>query len=176
MSNSLWPHGLQHTRLPCPSRTPELAQTRVHRVDDAIQPSYPLLSPSPPALNLCQLQDLFQWVSPFPLLDSLIHSYYSVPYIFINGCIFGGQTPFYRSSPFITNTYAILTLARISILCWIEVMRVSIHVFLPTWVEKPQLFTTEYDVSCRLVVYKLYCVTVCLSFYLDNIFNRKCII
>ena len=64
-----------------------------------------------------------------------------------------------RSSPFITNIYAILTLARISILCWIEVMRVSIHVFLPTLVEKPQLFTTEYDVSCRLVVYKLDCVT-----------------
>ena len=64
-----------------------------------------------------------------------------------------------RSSPFITNIYAILTLARISILCWIEVMRMSIHVFLPTLVEKPQLFTTEYDVSCRLVVYKLDCVT-----------------
>ena len=38
MSDSLWPHGLQHTRLPCPSPSPEFAQTHVHWVDDAIQP------------------------------------------------------------------------------------------------------------------------------------------
>ena len=37
----------------------ELAQTHVHRVGDAIQPSHPLLSPSPPALSLSQLQGLF---------------------------------------------------------------------------------------------------------------------
>ena len=41
----------------------ELAQTHVHWVCDAIQPSYPLLSPSPPALNLSQIQGLFKWVS-----------------------------------------------------------------------------------------------------------------
>ena len=39
---------------------PELTQTHIHRVDEAIQPSHPLLPPSPPALNLSQLQDLFQ--------------------------------------------------------------------------------------------------------------------
>ena len=39
---------------------PELAQTHVHQVGDAIQPSHPLLSLSPPALNLSQLQGLFQ--------------------------------------------------------------------------------------------------------------------
>ena len=38
-------------------------QTHVHWVSDAIQPSYPFLSPSPPALNLSQHQGLFQWVS-----------------------------------------------------------------------------------------------------------------
>ena len=42
---------------------PELAQTHVHRVSDAIQPSHPLLSPSPPAFNLSQHQGLFLWVS-----------------------------------------------------------------------------------------------------------------
>ena len=42
---------------------PELAQTHVHRVSDAIQPSHPLSSPSPPAFNLSQHQGLFQWVS-----------------------------------------------------------------------------------------------------------------
>ena len=40
----------------------ELAQTHVHRVGDAIQPSHPLSSPSPPAFNLSQHQGLFQWV------------------------------------------------------------------------------------------------------------------
>ena len=37
----------------------ELTQTHVHRVSDAIQPSHPLLSPSPPAVNLSQHQGLF---------------------------------------------------------------------------------------------------------------------
>ena len=41
----------------------ELTQTHVHRVGDAIQPSHPLSSPSPPAFNLSQHQGLFQWVS-----------------------------------------------------------------------------------------------------------------
>ena len=42
---------------------PELAQTHVHRVSDTIQPSHPLLPPSPPAFSLSQHQCLFQWVS-----------------------------------------------------------------------------------------------------------------
>ena len=41
----------------------EHTQTHVHRVADAIQPSHPLWSPSPPAFNLSQHQGLFQWVS-----------------------------------------------------------------------------------------------------------------
>ena len=42
---------------------PEFAQTHVHWVGDAIQPSNRLLSPSPPAFNLSQHQGLFHWVS-----------------------------------------------------------------------------------------------------------------
>ena len=42
---------------------PESTQTHIHWVGDAIQPSHPLLSPSPPAFNLSQHQGLFQWVS-----------------------------------------------------------------------------------------------------------------
>ena len=42
---------------------PELAQTHVHWIGDAIQPSHLLLPPSPLVLNLSQHQDLFQWVS-----------------------------------------------------------------------------------------------------------------
>ena len=41
----------------------ELAQTHVHWVGDAIQPSHPLSSPSPPAFNLSQHQGFFHWVS-----------------------------------------------------------------------------------------------------------------
>ena len=47
MSNSLQPHGLQHTMLPCPSPTLGAYQTHVHQVADSIQPSHPLSSPSP---------------------------------------------------------------------------------------------------------------------------------
>ena len=42
---------------------PEFAQSHVHQVGDAIQPSHPLSSPSPHAFNLSQHQGLFQWVS-----------------------------------------------------------------------------------------------------------------
>ena len=87
----LRPHGLQHTRLPCPlpipkdssvqfssvaqscpslcnpmncstsgllvhHQLPESTQTHIHQVSDAIQPSHPLLSPSPPALNLSYIR------------------------------------------------------------------------------------------------------------------------
>ena len=47
---------------PVHHQLPELAQTHVHWVGDAILPSHPLLSPSP-AFNLSQHQGLFQWVS-----------------------------------------------------------------------------------------------------------------
>ena len=50
--------------LPVHHRLPEFTQTHIHRVRDAIQPSHPGLSPSPPAPNLSQHQSLFQWVNP----------------------------------------------------------------------------------------------------------------
>ena len=49
--------------LPVHHHLPEFTQTRVHRVSDAIQPSHPLSSPSPPAPNPSQHQTLFQWVN-----------------------------------------------------------------------------------------------------------------
>ena len=49
--------------LPAHHQLPEFTQTHVHRVRDAIQPSHPLSSPSPPAPNPSQRQSLFQWVS-----------------------------------------------------------------------------------------------------------------
>ena len=49
--------------LPVHHQLLEFTQTHVHWVSDAIQPSHPLPSPSPPALNLSQHQGLFKWVS-----------------------------------------------------------------------------------------------------------------
>ena len=49
--------------LPVHHQLPEFTQAHVHQVGDAIQPSHPLLSPSPPALNPSQHQSLSQWVS-----------------------------------------------------------------------------------------------------------------
>ena len=50
-------------RLPVHHQLPEFTQTHVHWVGDAIQPSHPLLSPSPPTFNFSQHQGLFQSVS-----------------------------------------------------------------------------------------------------------------
>ena len=49
--------------LPVHHQLPEFTQTHVHWVGDAIQPSHPLSSPSPPDLSLSQHQGLFKWVS-----------------------------------------------------------------------------------------------------------------
>ena len=49
--------------LPVRHQLPEITQTHIHWVSDAIQPSHPLSSPSPLALNLFQHQSLFQWVN-----------------------------------------------------------------------------------------------------------------
>ena len=57
----------------------ELAQTHVHRDDDGIQPSHPLLSPSPPAFNLFQHQGLVQLViSSHQVAKVLEHQLHSV--------------------------------------------------------------------------------------------------
>ena len=51
------------TGLPVHHQLLEFTQTHVHWVSNAIQPSHPLSSPSPPSLNLSLHQGLFQWVS-----------------------------------------------------------------------------------------------------------------
>ena len=52
--------------LPVHHRLPELTQTHIHRVSDALQPSHPLSSPSTPAPNPSQHQGLFQCVNFLP--------------------------------------------------------------------------------------------------------------
>ena len=58
MSDSLRPMDRNTPGLLVHHQLPELAQTHVHQVSNAIQPSHPLSSPYPPALNLSQNQDL----------------------------------------------------------------------------------------------------------------------
>ena len=85
MSDSLSPHGLQHTRPPCLSPTPGVIHTCVHWVSDAIQPSHPLSYPSPPAFSLSQHQDLFQWLSSLHQVTKVLEfqlQHQSFPWIF----------------------------------------------------------------------------------------------
>ena len=58
VSNSLQPHRHSMPGFSVRYQLPELAQTHVHQVGDAIQPPHPLLSPSPPAFNLSPNQSL----------------------------------------------------------------------------------------------------------------------
>ena len=66
MSDSLWPHGSQHAKPPCPSPT-----SGVHS-DSRIQPSHPPWSPSPPAPNLSQHQGVFKRVNSLHLVAKVL--------------------------------------------------------------------------------------------------------
>ena len=76
--------------LPIHHQLLESTQIHVHRVDDAIQPSHPLSSPFPPALNLSQHQGLFQWVSSSHQVAKVLELYiciyiwWSLYYIYIS--------------------------------------------------------------------------------------------
>ena len=72
MSNSLWPHGLSTPGFTVHHQLPELTQAHVHRVGDAIQPSHPLSSPSPPAFNLSHNQGSFSMSQFFASGDQSI--------------------------------------------------------------------------------------------------------
>ena len=61
LSNSLRPLWVAAPGLPVHHHLPEFTQTHVHRVGEAIKPSHPVSSPSPPAPNPSQQQGLFQW-------------------------------------------------------------------------------------------------------------------
>ena len=68
----------------------EVTQTHVHWVGDAIQPSHPLSSLSPPAFNLSQHQGLFKWVSSSHQVDKVLEfhlQYQSFQWIFRTGLI-----------------------------------------------------------------------------------------
>ena len=61
---TLWdPMNRSTSGLPVHHQLQEFTQTHIHQVSDAIQPSHPLSSPSPPAPSPSQHQSLFQWVN-----------------------------------------------------------------------------------------------------------------
>ena len=60
---TLWPHDCSMLGLPVHHQLPEPTQTHVYHISNAIRPSLPLSSPSPPAFNLSQHQGLYKWVS-----------------------------------------------------------------------------------------------------------------
>ena len=72
VSNSLRPHGLQHTRLPCPSTTPRAYSDSSTWVGNAIQPSHTLSFPSTHSFKFSQHQGLFQWVSSLHQLAKIL--------------------------------------------------------------------------------------------------------
>ena len=71
---TLRPHGLQHARPPCSSRTPEACSNSCPLSWWCHQPSHPLSSPSPPAFNLSQHQGLFKWVSSLHQMAKVLQS------------------------------------------------------------------------------------------------------
>ena len=70
--DSLRPHGLQNTRLPCPSLSPEVCSNSCSLSQWCNQPSHPLSSPSLQILNLSQRQILFQWVGSWHQVAKLL--------------------------------------------------------------------------------------------------------
>ena len=58
--------------LPVHHQLPEFTQTHIHWVSDAIQPSHPRSSPSPPAFSLSQHQGLFQWTGSLNMVAKVL--------------------------------------------------------------------------------------------------------
>ena len=81
--------------LPVHHQLPEFTQTYAHWVSDAIQPSHPLSSPSPPAPNPSQHQSLFQWVNSSHEVAKVLkfqlqhHSFQRNPRVNLQNGLFG---------------------------------------------------------------------------------------
>ena len=83
--------------LPVHHQLPEFTQTHVHQVGDAVQPSYPLSAPSPPAFSLSQHQGLFQRVSSHQHTAQAFQEVFINMYLSACGCplvsaLFVGKT------------------------------------------------------------------------------------
>ena len=83
MNDSLWPHECSKPGLPVLHYLPELAQTHVHWVSDAIIPLHPL-SPSSPALYISQHPGLFQWIGSSHLVAKALELQLHLQWSFIS--------------------------------------------------------------------------------------------
>ena len=94
MSDSLWPHGLQDARFPCPLPSPRVFPSSCLLLSDTIQPSHPLSPSFPSAFNLSQHQGLFQWVAFFATHGQSIGASASASVLLMNiyGCFPLGLT------------------------------------------------------------------------------------
>ena len=113
---------------PVHHQLPEFTQTHVHRVSDAIQPSHPLSSPFPPALNVSQHQGLF------------------------NESVLRTRWPKYWSFSFsicLSNEYSGLISFRMDWLDLLAVQRTS-RVFSNTTVQKHKLFSVQLSLLVQL--------------------------
>ena len=112
---------------PVPHQLPELTQTHVHWVGDAIQPSHPLSSPSPPAFNLSQHQDLFQWVSSSHQVAKVLSTCRVISCVVGRGCLLWSVHPLVK-----TVRLALLHIVLQGQTCLL--LQVSLNFLLLVWV------------------------------------------
>ena len=98
---------------PVHHQVPELAQTHVRRVGDAIQPSHPVSPPSPPAFSLSQHPGLFQWVNSLQNFLSGLWSVQSVQSLSHVWLFVTPWTAARQASLSITNSWSLLKLMSI---------------------------------------------------------------
>ena len=85
--------------LPVPYHLSEFAQTHVLWLGDAIQPSHPLSSPSPPAFNLSQHHGLFQWINSFHQVAKVLEL--QLQHQFLQYSVFGRIRYWKHLKPFV---------------------------------------------------------------------------
>ena len=141
VSDSLRPHRLQHARLPVLHHLPEFAQTHVHWVNDAIQPSHPLSSPSPPAHDLSQHQSLFQWVGSSHQVVKVLEIY-GVEFLHrVLKIFFKFNVPLYGYTTFCLSVHALMDiLVSAPWLSWLVLLWTTMYKYLFKYLFKYQFF------------------------------------
>ena len=111
-----YPMDCSTTRLPCQS--PELAQAHVHQVDDTIQLSHPLSSPSPTPFNLSQHQGLFKWVSSSHQMAKVLKlQHQSFQWIFRTDFLLGFTGFIFLQSKGISRVFSKATVQKQQFIC-----------------------------------------------------------
>ena len=130
----------------------EFAQTHVHWVSDAIQPSHPLSSPSPPAFNLSQQQGFPQWVgSSHQVAKVLEPQLQSTTQIFGSHCTLCLWIPLYFMSHFLIRTE--LHVAKYSFL-WRPSRAKLIFLAYSQWPTNPSITPQRFHPLQMLSVFK----------------------